>query len=288
MGVSLGRGLFVGWFALTGCVVYDETIVPRGSGSGGGGPSTVFGATWGVGSGGTGRADGAGGTAGHGEASVGDARDVENDDGWETAVDDAGSSPPRPTGIAVSGAIASPLAAPSTSGTTYARVCPRDTVVIGYTGTVNLPDASVNYLRSFQAVCGSLAVAGISTYAVEVLPNETLAQVGDTKGTLLQAVMCPPNQIVVGFGAHSGSFIDSLAFSCAPLEISEPDASSFELLVGAPTTMAAIGGPRGMTLTQVQCPEGTIAVGHAGKAGHDINSFGLLCGTPSLVFAGEP
>jgi hypothetical protein len=157
--------------------------------------------------------------------------------------------------------------------------------VIGYKGTVNEPDASVNWLRSFQPICGTLVVTGDETFAVQTLPSETLAQVGDTNGSVAQTVMCPPDQMVVGFGAHSGSFIDSIAFSCAPLEIVSTDAG-YAVVVGGATTMASIGGPRGMTLTLVTCPIGTIAVGSAGKAGRDINSFGLLCGTPTLVAGG--
>jgi hypothetical protein len=140
----------------------------------------------------------------------------------------------------------------------------------------------VNYLRSFEAICASLSVRGTTSYSVTTLRTETLSQVGDTKGSLVQLVLCPPNEIIVGFGVRSGSFIDSIAFSCAPLVISSTP-FGYALSLGSKTTMTGIGGPRGMTFTEVDCAPGMVAVGHTGKAGRDINSFGLICGTPALV-----
>jgi hypothetical protein len=274
--------------------MYDESMVPRGTVAATSGPSTVFDTTgWGIGSVGAGPSAGGGGGAeerdgGHAAA---DARDDESPvdaegDASSEAADgeiDEDASTGRPVGIAIAGTVASALASPSASGGAYARNCPRDAVVIGYMGTVNAPDASVDWLRSFQPICGSLTVTGVPPYVVETSSSATLAQVGDTRGDIDQTVVCPPDQVVVGFGAHSGSFIDSIAFTCAPLDIASGDAG-YELSVGETTALAAIGGPRGMTFTQVQCPPGAVAVGNAGKAGRDINSVGLLCGTPSLVF----
>jgi hypothetical protein len=279
-------------FVMTGCVIYDETLVARGSASVPGGPSTVFGATgWNVGVGSIGgttgqggaTAAGTGGSVGIGGASDGAVLDDASGTGGEsgTGLDDGGHRP-RPTGVTITSTAASRLVAPSTSGTGYFGSCERDAVVIGYVGTVNPPEVDVNYLRSFQAICASLVVTGTTSYAVATRRTETLAPVGDTRGTLVQTVLCPSDEIVVGFGVHSGSFIDSIAFSCAPLVVSST-LSGYSLSLGAKTTMSSIGGPRGMTFTQAECAPDAVAVGHTGKAGRDINSFGLLCGTPALV-----
>jgi hypothetical protein len=255
------------------CAYYDASIVVQGN-AGGAGPPTVFVTTggWAIG--------GRGGATGGATNDAGSSREDANDAG--DGADEDGARPPRPTAITITGETASPSASPSASGGAYGLTCPPDSAVIGYKGTVNNPDASVNYLRSFQAICGALSVTGSSTYAVETSAGNSLAQVGQTNGELVQNVMCPPNTVVVGFGAHSGSFIDSIAFTCAPLEITT-EAESYTLSIGPSVSLPAIGGPRGMTLTDARCPAGSIAVGHAGKAGRDINSFGLLCGTPSLV-----
>jgi hypothetical protein len=291
--------MFLVGFFVVACAIYDESLskgTPVTEG-----PSTVFGATgWGIGVGGAGPAAGTGsgrggaseggaaGSAGKGEggsggsggASIADA--AADADAGDGVADGGGPPNGRPTSIAIMGTDASPLAVPSSSGGAYSRLCPSNTVLIGYRGTVNPADASINFLRSFEGICGSLAVTGTTTFAVETHGGPTLSKVGDTDGTLVQTSMCPDNQVVVAFGAHTGSFIDSIAFACAPLVISA-GAAGFELSIGSRTTVTAIGGPRGMTLRQGDCPPGTIGIGHAGKAGQDINSFGLLCGTPKLT-----
>jgi hypothetical protein len=280
--------LLVGSCLCVGCVVYDETLLGRENGGGAGGPSTAFvtsGTGWSIGT------DGALGTGGAAPSDAGapdsegkgDSRDVGAGAGGASGSEGSdGGTPARPTAVTITTMAASPLVAPSTSGTGYFRSCARDAVVIGYTGTVNPPEVLVNYLRSFQAICASLAVTGSTTYAVETRQSETLAQVGDTLGSLVQTVVCPPSEIVVGFGVRSGSFIDSIAFSCARLVVSSTP-SGYALSLGTKTTMGIIGGPRGMTFTQAECAAGMVAVGHTGKAGRDIDSFGLLCGTPALV-----
>src|SRR5690349_19183165 len=138
------------------CAYYDASIA-AGS-AGGAGPPTVFVTTGGWAIGGRGGAGGATNDAGpsHDAASVSDGP---SGDG----ADDDGGRPPRPTAITIVGGAASASAAPSASGGAYDLSCPRDSAVIGYKGTVNRPDASVNYLRSFQAICGALSVTGSST-----------------------------------------------------------------------------------------------------------------------------
>ncbi len=291
--------MFLAGFFVAACAIYDESLL--GNEKTTTGPSTVFGATgWGIGAGGNGPVagtdSGQGGASGIGKGGAGSGgggsggtsiSDAAVEADAAGAVGDGGVPPPtRPASITIMGADASPLATPSASGGAYSRLCPRDMVLIGYVGTVNPPDASVNFLRSFEGICGSLVVTGSTTYSVETRPGPKLSKVGDTDGELVQTSSCPENQVVVAYAAHTGSFIDSIAFACAPLEISQ-GASGFELSIGPRTTIAAIGGPRGMTLRQGDCPQGTIALGHAGKAGHDIDSFGLICGAPMLVDAGD-
>jgi hypothetical protein len=191
------------------------------------------------------------------------------------------ATPPRPTGIALSGSTRSSQASPSTSGSSYVRVCQPDEVIVGYIGTAHPPDVFENWLRSFEAICASLSVAGTTSYAVEARPSETLARVGNIVGEVVQTATCPANQIVVGFTAHTGAFVDSLEFVCAPLRIS--NAPPYALSIGGGTTLMRVGGPRGDKLVQAQCPRGTLTVGHSGRAGDAIDSFGLLCATPSVV-----
>jgi hypothetical protein len=161
------------------------------------------------------------------------------------------------------------------------RACQGDEVIVGYIGTAHPPDVFENWLRSIEALCASLTITGTTTYAVETRPAEKLARVGNIVGEVVQTATCPPNQIVVGFTAHTGAFIDSLEFVCAPLQISSTP--PYALSIGRETTLMRIGGPRGDTTFQAQCPRGALATGHSGRSGDAIDSFGLLCESPSIV-----
>ncbi len=227
-----------------------------GDGSGGGGAG---------GSGGSGGDGGSGGSAGSGGSGGMDAGTVN-----------------KPTGITVTGQNATALQAPSAGGGAFRDTCATNEVVIGYTGTVDAPDASTNYLRSFRAICGKLSISGTGPYAVVTAQAETLTQHGTLPGSQTQNRMCSANQMVVGFGGRSGGFIDQLAFICAPLTISGAS-PNFTLALGATATLAGLGGPGGSPFTAINCPAGQIAVGDAGRSGGAIDAFGLLCGTPSLI-----
>jgi len=177
--------------------------------------------------------------------------------------------------------MASALEAPSTAGTAFNQRCRTNEVLIGYRGTVDPPDVLVNYLRTFTAVCGTLSITGTTTFTVTTTQAETLTTQGTQTGSMPQTALCPANQVVVGFTGRAGGFIDALAFSCAPLTISGAS-PNYTLSIGTPTDTSAVGGPGGMPFAAVACPAGTIAVGHAGRSGVDIQAFGLLCARPTL------
>jgi hypothetical protein len=174
-------------------------------------------------------------------------------------------------------------AAPSTGGSLAQQACAANEVIIGYVGTVDAPDAAANYLRTFQAICGTLAVSGTTTFTVQTTTAETLAQVGDGPvGTMTQTRRCPTNQVIVGFTGHSGGYIDQLSFICAPLQIGGTS-PNFTLSNGASTTINFIGGPSGNAFAPINCPANQVAVGHAPRAGAFIDSFALVCAAPRLV-----
>jgi hypothetical protein len=239
-----------------------------GSAAGGSGKGGAGGSSGGSGGGGRGGSAGAGGNGGRagGGGNAG-----------------AGGAMPRPTGITLA-----QTAVPSgqqltltTSGTTFTQRCAQNEVVIGYTGTVEAPGGATNWLRSFRAVCGSLSIAGTTTYTVNTTQTATLAAHGQPQAVALTA-MCGANQMIVGFGTRTGGAIDQFTFLCAPLTIAGTT-PNFMLSVGPQTMLPAIGGPGGTPNGPIQCPAGQIAVGDEGREGTAIEAFGLLCARPTLV-----
>ncbi len=189
----------------------------------------------------------------------------------------------RPTGVTLVGVV-SPSAqqAPTASGSPFSQTCMPNEVVLGYTGTIDAPDATLAVLRTFQAVCGSLSVTGGATFGVITTTRETLPVVGTKAGPVSQVQLCPANEVVVGFGGRSGSDIDQIAILCAPLTISgaSPD---FVLSVGNADMRPGLGGQGGGPFAAVNCPVGMVAVGNEGRAAFTINAFGLLCRKAALV-----
>jgi hypothetical protein len=191
--------------------------------------------------------------------------------------------PPRPTSIVLSG-ITTPSgqqSPPTMHGNAFGQNCLSNEVVIGYTATIDPPDASVHQLRTFQAVCGSLAVTGTSAFAVTTTTAETLPVVGLSPGDG-QMQLCSPNEIVIGFSGRSGADIDQISFVCASLSISGT-APNYVLSVGTPNTLPPLGGNGGNSFGPISCPAGQVAAGNEGRAAYTINAFGLLCKTPALV-----
>jgi hypothetical protein len=171
--------------------------------------------------------------------------------------------------------------APTSGGSSFNQRCGTDEVLIGYRGTVDSPDATVNYLRTFTGVCGKLSITGSGTYTVSTTQAEDLTTRGTQTGSMAQTAMCPPNQVIVGFSGRQGNLIDSLVFACAPLVISG-SSPSFTLSLGATTNTTSIGGPGGMPFAPLACATNAIAVGHSGRSNQDVQAFGLVCAQPTL------
>jgi hypothetical protein len=235
------------------------------SGSGGSGGS----------SGGASGNGGAAGNSGAGGAGVG---------GSSGMGGGAGSTPePRPTAISLSQAsVPSGQKAASAGGSAFRQSCAANEVIIGYTGTIDAPDAAMSQLRTFQAVCASLSVSGTTKFVVTTTTKELLPVVGTMPGATQQTELCPNDQVVVGFAGRSGSDIDQIVTLCAPLTISG-STPNYALTLGAETARPPVGGPGGQPFAAIRCPAGQVATGDEGRAAFTINAFGLLCATPSLV-----
>ncbi len=265
-----------------------------------GGSSTTAGATGGAtgsgGNGGTGGSAGTGGTGNGGSAGTGGAAGSAGATGTGGASGSAGAggmSGSAGSGGSAAGSAGAPDAGQPprprsvTLGTTVSQKCATNEVIIGYSGTVEAAGGATNWLRSFQAICGSLAVTGTTTFSVTTTQTATLTAHGVPQA-VTQTRMCPTDQMVTGFTSKTGGAIDELTFGCAPLTITGT-AAPFTLAVGTSAQLAQyLGGPGGApAAAPINCPAGQIAVGDEGREGGGtagaIEAFGLLCARPTLV-----
>ena len=199
---------------------------------------------------------------------------------------DAG--PKHPTGITMSAtSVASARQAPSAGGGPSNDECPMDQALVGFRGTIQTYVDGGNTptnLRTVQGVCAPLSVSAMAPYVVTVGATNLLPLRGilPTPATS-QTMNCPANQVVIGFQGRQAQFIEGLQMRCAPLVIAGAS-PTFTIALGAITTTGMLGSTTaGATFPAIDCPAGQVAVAQAPRAGSAIDSFGVICRTPTLV-----
>jgi hypothetical protein len=208
-----------------------------------------------------------------------------------TPLGEAEAGPPPPTGIVLGVSSPSATVSPSSGGMNYTDLCATDDsgvagggVVIGFKGTVDAPGTGITYLRSLAVVCGILGVTGSGPVEVTIAPGAQGPVRGNFPGAVSQDGMCPPNQVVVGFDSRAAMYVDQLTFRCAPLTISLGP-QGYALSVGTSQPVSAVGGSGGNLQGLINCADGAVVVGSVLRAGDAIDSFGVACASPTLVFA---
>ena len=165
-------------------------------------------------------------------------------------------------------------------GAPYIDTCPGNQVVIGYQGYVtNVLDAGDELVGSIQTICGQLAIGGASMDQVVTSPGATLSARGQSPDSPWTQ-MCPANQTVIGFEGQSGEYLDRIAFTCA--HWTATTTPNGVVLARDMTDTAVAQGGDGGTAFQESCPAGQVARGSAIRAGFWIDSFALICTTPTL------
>jgi hypothetical protein len=317
---SLRGWLFTGLTLAAACAHGTETLMPEdaghrggssGSSSSGGGGDGGDGGNGGaafagsLGDGGNGGNAGSvepedGGTAGSemtadsgGEAAVDASSDAPMDasDARDAKVDSSlidSGLPKRPTGITMSAtSVATARQTPSAGGVSYNDECGANQALVGFKGTVDSAapaDAAPGptNLRSLQGVCAPLAVTAAEPYRVTTGVT-TLLPVRQTPGPVAQTVTCPANQVIIGFVGRQAAYIEELQFRCAPLAISGTS-PAFTLALGAIATTGPLGAATaGTAFAAIDCPANQVAVAQAPRAGTAVDSFGMVCRTPTLV-----
>lgn len=159
-------------------------------------------------------------------------------------------------------------------GTAFSDTCPGDQVLVGVNGHVQ--EDGFELLTAVSGTCATVSVGqngAVTTNVQGMLPVH-----GDEEFGIPFSVMCPANQVAVGFEGNAGTAIDAMTLRCAPISV-----GGTMIAIGAASpVLPGPGGTMGTPYT-VSCPGGTLARGRFGFADSVLQSFGLHCAVPTLV-----
>ena len=170
----------------------------------------------------------------------------------------------------------------TTSGTVYPDACGPSGVVIGYQGNL-LDHETLTAQGKIQARCGVPTVSHVDGECVVKISDGEILPMRGTSGTTEWQRLCPTDQMVVGFLARTGSNIDSLRLTCAPLVITR-DAVGHKISRGDPTHLDPAGGTTGPTEYEDYCADDQVATISSLRASNVLLGFGLGCQAPSPVY----
>jgi hypothetical protein len=170
----------------------------------------------------------------------------------------------------------------SQASTAFSTACPAGQVLVGVGGSTG------SWIDAAYGICGVAALATNTTkspyaYSVTISHGATLQTEGsvgasDTPFT----AMCPANEAVVGVAGNSGTGMDQLVLSCAPLKVSGAP-GSFALHQGSVVTLPAVGdNGGGSPFTPFACPDPQVVTLLSGSEGQWLGQLGVACATPSV------
>jgi hypothetical protein len=186
-----------------------------------------------------------------------------------------------PTGVALTGQTPTALEGGSSGKTeSVTDVCPAGQVLIGYRVSLDVTTSAVGRV---QGLCGSIVVGATAGCPVTVVAGASLPQrgVGDAAVDLL----CPANQMIVGFNGHADKVVNQLGFDCARIVV-DPVPGGYALSLGPISRITPVGATGGNAFID-DCPAGQIAKGNTvvvadDEAAAPIQAFGLVCAAASI------
>lgn len=161
-------------------------------------------------------------------------------------------------------------------GVAFADACPAGTTIDLYDGFLDM-----GWHGQIRAQCPRYEVVGpvAAPSGVASTSGGTTPYRG-TSGTgswIRSCTSVDRQAVMVGFEGRSGSLIDQVTFHCARLV---PMAGgTFSL--GAPFSIAAVGGAGGTPFPLTTCPAGMIATEARGRAFLAVDAIGMGCSTPT-------
>ncbi|WP_438018390.1 hypothetical protein WMF18_04645 [Sorangium sp. So ce315] len=160
--------------------------------------------------------------------------------------------------------------------------CPGRQVIVGFRGTLGTLGESYIHGK-IQAQCGHLELTGDGSTTITTTPGDVTALQG-AYGSESWDILCPDNEVAVGFSVWAGSYVDALFIACAPLRVTGPP-GDLRVEIGPVTWPDGVGGDGGSELPDTFCGTDQIANRfQTVSANGPIAAFGLGCATPSLTY----
>lgn len=176
-----------------------------------------------------------------------------------------------------------------TDGSSHVDACPADGALVGYAGTlqqvsveINGTSSSITVVGSLRGTCASVAISAGGELAITPTA-EQLPTRGDAASPPTWWQTCPEGEVVVGYDGRAGIFLDQVSFVCARAAIAQ-SASGPRMTTSAEHRLQPAGGDGGSPFNE-HCGADQIAHGQSLRSDQWINSFALVCGTPSFVVA---
>jgi hypothetical protein len=215
------------------------------------------------------------GPAAEASAESNDAAVAPDDATTEDAGDDSALPPPPPIDAGCTGSGAVTVGAPKTlspvfggtGGSPFDQTCPSGGALVGF--HVVTSSISPQSISQIQGLCAPLTRSGCGVAVGSPVP---MANNGYTSGAS-SSVMCPPNQVVVGVRANSGTLVDAITIDCAPIF-----ASGATWTFGARTLVGPAGGDGGGANAPFDCSAPAVANEIRGQYGDWIEQIQLGCG----------
>ncbi|XXX78626.1 hypothetical protein WMF30_07605 [Sorangium sp. So ce134] len=248
------------------------------SGGGGGGDASGGGGGGGDPSGGGGGGDASGGGGGGDPSGGGGGGDASGGGGGGEC---DGSPCPVPRGVALVDPTFTELRGSATAGTPVIDVCPDGQVTLGYRGVL-APLAESFVLGKIQAQCGRLELTGAGPYTITTTPGDATPARGEV-GDVPWELMCPENEVVVGFGGRAGSFVDFLSIGCAPLLVTGAP-GDLRVELGPLSLPGGAGGEGGEPFPDTFCGASQVPNAVQTVIATVVSAFGLGCATVSLTY----
>lgn len=174
-------------------------------------------------------------------------------------------------------------------GASYDDTCPAGQVMIGAEGGGVTSDFYTGVLSKFRVLCGTpKAPAGGST-VVTIEPGGAVpATAADAHGTVpatAAQVVCPVNQVVVGFQGKTvlkdfppvAALPAYFEMLCAPLS-----ASNGAVTIGTSASGGGVGTNAGTSAGPLTCAGSTISVGMRVHSGQIVDGLIMRCDAPGI------
>jgi hypothetical protein len=175
------------------------------------------------------------------------------------------------------------LGGTTTGGNPFSDTCPSGQVLIGMGGVTG------PWIDAVYGLCGAVSIAVTTSskpyaYSVTIAPGATLPLHGTVGAAdVAWVASCPANEAIVAVAGNSGSAMDQVALSCAPLRVTGVP-GGFALHQGGETALAPQGDDGGGSpFAPVVCPDPQVIAAMSGSAGDWVDSLAVACAVPGIV-----